>query len=121
MDTGENIRYVQFTTPQGIGYGCFFFSWHREDKWLRYKISVSFCSPKDQFSKELARKIATGRYAKIFQLGSTTCKNTGYVSDDEFNNILNDLFYRPGMVMPTWAQRAFDKGKYSFSLKNRDV
>jgi hypothetical protein len=118
----RNVRYVRFETNQGTGYGCFLIDWAREDGELLFTIGASFCSPKDSFSKSRARQIAEGRSITNYQCGGVESNNTGYITDADFNNILNDLFYRDPdfTVIPNWARRAFNKGKYHLSLRTRN-
>lgn len=126
MNKGSCIRYIQFKTNIGVGYGCFAMDWTRVEKDLVYRIGMSFCNPKDNFSKYIARKVASGRLEKYSNMfyGIIKSDNSGYVTDADFNNILNNLFYRKFenkhgeeyAMIPNYARKAFDKGTYSFTL-----
>lgn len=126
MNEGYCIRYVQFKTNAGIGYGCFAIDWTRNDLDLIYRMGMSFCNPKDNFSKHIARKVADGRLKKYYNMfyGMIQSNNTGYITDADFNNILNNLFYRKfenkngeeHAMIPNYARKAFDNGAYSFTL-----
>lgn len=117
MIDGNSIRYVQFETPQGIGYGCFAVGWSREGEELTFRVGSAFCSPKDSFSKELARTIAQGRSTTNFQFGKIFSKETGYVSDKDFGLILSEIFKNNFTVIPGWARRSFNRGKYFLTLR----
>lgn len=118
MIEGKNIRYVQFETSQGTGYGCYSIQWSRENGELKCEIGSSYCSPKDSFSKNLARTIATGRLEVNSQTGSIKSESVGYITDNDFNLVLNELFKdKTFSIIPNWARRAFNKGDYTFSLR----
>ena len=120
-DTKRNIRYVRFDTNQGIGYGCFVIDWAREDNELIYTIGSSFCNPKDSFSKPRARQIAEGRAITNYQCGGIQSDNVGFITDNDFNNMLNELFYKDVgfSVIPNWARKAFNRGRYHLSLRGK--
>lgn len=116
---GENVRYIRLNTPQGIGYGCFSIFWSREDDELVYRIGSSFCSPKDTFSKTLAKEIATGRTKNNFQYGSIKSEQKGFISDDEFIDILVQLFAEPFNIIPNWARKAFNRNRFALTLSSK--
>lgn len=116
----NNIRYVKFNTPQGIGYACFSIDWERSERWsgvatlLSYKIGVAFCSPKDSFIKERGRSIAANRSSGRKNItGTIPSAETGFITDADFVLILDE-------VMPTcapgWAKRAFNRKRFSTGL-----
>lgn len=129
MKDGDNFRYVQFETPQGIGYGCFAIHWTREEGRITYRIGSAFCSPKDSFSKSLARTIATGRATNNFHFGTIPSGETGFITHKDFENILTDMFsadpnrvdFGDFGVIPNWARKAFARGRYFFTMKKTRV
>jgi len=117
MIDGSNVRYVQFNTPQGIGNACFVINWNRDNGELGYRAGSAFCSPKDCFSKQIARDIAAGRAMRNFQSGKILSDKTGYVTHDEFALILAELFNKTDFtIIPGWARRSFSRGKYTIGL-----
>src|ERR1700743_1926465 len=109
----NNIRYVRFETSQGTGYGCFNINWKRENGKLICQIGASFCNPKDTFSKDLARRIAKGRSEANHISATVDSLNDKFIMDDDFNNILNCIFYQDNnSTIPNWARKAFDRGLY---------
>jgi len=129
MREGDNIRYVQFETIQGMGYGCFNMHWSREEGKITYRVGSAFCSPKDHFSKELARKIASGRALNNFHFGTIASEETGFITDEDFEKILTDMFsadpdridFGDFGVIPNWARKAFSRGKYFFSMRKTRI
>jgi hypothetical protein len=116
----SNFRYIRLQTPQGIGYGCFYITWEREeDKILHYNVGLAFCSPKDKFNKRLAREIAIGRHNNkpIFDLINSD--NFGSLTEEEFDSILYKLFAIQHIEIPKWAYTAYNLGNYipTLSLK----
>src|SRR5277367_2820957 len=112
MREGDNIRYVQFETTQSMGYGCFNMHWSRSEGKITYRIGSAFCSPKDSFSKSLARRIAAGRALNNFHFGTVASEEIGFITDDDFEKILTDMFsadpsridFGDFGVIPNWAR-----------------
>lgn len=123
MREGHNIRYVQFETNQGIGYGCFDMQWSRKDDKITYAIGTSFCNPKDHFVKSLARKISSGRLENNFQTGVVPSKETGFITDLDFVNILMDMFANgiENTTYPNWARKAFNRGMYFLTMRSNSI
>lgn len=122
MKEGSNIRYIQFETSQGIGYGCFVIHWSRSENQLVYRVGSAFCNPKDSFNKHLARAIARGRAKDNFQYGTLESDKVGFISNNEFGKILVNLFSkRDFTVIPNWARKAVSRGKYFLSLRQTRV
>jgi hypothetical protein len=124
MNTGSNIRYVRFMTPQGIGYACFAILWEREsEKFIHYKIGSSFCSPKDSFNKTIAKTIAKGRLSRNNIIGvvpSIPASRQGFILDAEFDAMLHDLMKSKELI-PSWAYKSFSRDKYVFTLSSNRI
>ncbi len=74
-------RLVYIKNESGDRIGCIAYSVHKDDKVIYYGYSI--CHEIDGFSKELARKIATGRLKK---------KPTAFeYTDKHITGILNDM------------------------------
>lgn len=116
----NNIRYIRFQTSQGIGIGCFYISWEREEnKLLHYRIGIAFCSPKDRFNKTLARKIAIGRHNSKPIFGLINSDNSGSITEEDFDIILYNIFGIQHIEIPKWANVAYNSGKYTPTLKQQ--
>ena len=118
QETAKSIRYVQFHTNQGTGYGCFAIEWYRDGKNINFSVGASFCNSKDMFRKERAREIACGRQMKkdasIFSFRSDVI---GFITDDEFYSMLGMM--RDVIDMPSWATKAIVKGNYTLTLRKK--
>jgi len=129
----KRFRYVKFETQSGTGYACVCFDWDRvAPNTIQYKAGISFCSPKDTFSKFVARVKAESRFN-----GSQRVKSrdkhieskvevappvTNFVTNDEFKTMLSDIFEQCGKTnsIPNWALDAFNDGKYQFGLSQSE-
>jgi hypothetical protein len=115
--TRNNVRYMRFQTSQGTGYGCFYLSWEREEsKILHFKAGIAFCSPKDNFTKIIAKKIAVGRHDSKFIFGLINSTNSGYITEDDFECILYNIFGNQHNEIPKWAYKAYFAGQYAPTL-----
>lgn len=127
MNKGQNFRYIQFFTNSGVGYACVSFEWEKTDQTIKYSAGVSFCSPKDVFSKERARRTAefrrkgerVGSKGMTVQSTVPVVNQTKFVTNQEFDLILKEILAKTSEMglAPTWAIKAFDTEKYRFSLR----
>jgi hypothetical protein len=118
----SNVRYMRFQTPQGIGYGCFYLTWEREEnKLLHFKVGAAFCSPKDRFVKSIANRIAVGRHDARHIFGLINSTNTGYITEEDFETILYYVFGNQHNEIPKWAYKAYFAGKYSLTLSLKRI
>lgn len=125
---GKNFRYVQFNTPEGRGVACVCFDWQRDGSNVTYKAGVSFCSPKDTFSKLTGRIKAESRYNGSKRLKSVNKHiqsvvtvpepKTNFISNSEFEIIFRDIVAKceEKESLPSWVRDSVEDKTYRFGL-----
>lgn len=127
MHKGHNFRYVRFFTSLGVGHACVSFEWEKTNDTIRYSAGVSFCSPKDAFDKERARRVAQFRRTgervnskgmNISSFVSASNKNR-FVTNNEFDTVLRDIFVKAQEkeLVPNWAQKSLSLNTFQFGLR----
>lgn len=127
MHKGHNFRYVQFNTSLGTGYACISFEWKKTGETIKYSAGVSFCSPKDTFDKERARRSAQFRrlgervHSKGMNISSVVraSSTNKFVTNQEFDAVLRDIIARAEEkeLVPNWAVKALRNNSVRFGLR----
>jgi len=108
---GKDVNYVYaiFVTPAGKGYGCFAIK--RTDNPNSFLVGASYCHPSDRnrFRKKIARNMAAGRANKAVSF------------DKELKldsiNVVDHMLYSDKLPMPSWANRAYNIGSFTYRLR----
>lgn len=122
----HNYRYVKLVTKHGeVGYAVVSFEWQKlgvVDKVGQTRLSfvagVSFCSPRDKFTKKKGRIIADGRLQKNGSSVSypRTCSPSHFVTNDDFAAVFPDIVMSSPKA-PRWAKAAALSKRFSLGLK----
>jgi len=102
--------YAIFLTPNGKGYGCFAIK--KGDVHNSFLVGASYCHPNDRrsFRKKIARDIAVGRAANKFTFDPE-------LNLDSLHVVSHAITAKTGSIdMPSWAERAYDVGSFSYKL-----
>jgi len=107
----KNVNYVYtiFITPAGKGYGCF--SIKKTDVQNKYLVGASFCHPSDKtkFKKKIAREMAVGRANEAVSFDKDLKLDT--------INVIEHMLSSKKIKMPSWANRAYNIGSFTYKLK----
>lgn len=136
-----NIRYMHFQTNKGKGYATFVLSWDKvslsnaknanASTILEANVGVSFCSPLDQFAKNVGKTKALNRSVSSDKfVVRVMASNSRYITNADFQRVVSEILKSTAKknkiegdhrgLIPTWARRAFKAKRFGFGTKQQE-